>query len=124
MFSAYYIRFLAGISEDDLLTITTNVNIVFHSAATVRFNDDLKEAGLLNALATKTLLDLCSKIDNLKSVVYVSTAYCNPGRKFVKEIIYETVNKVTRDHFLNAVEHFSKSQLNSLAKYVKVRISF
>lgn len=50
----------------DLETITTSVNIVFHSAATVRFNDDLKEAGLLNALATKILLDLCLRIANLK----------------------------------------------------------
>lgn len=114
---------LTGISEEDLLTITTTVNIVFHSAATVRFNDDLKEAGLLNSLATKVLLDLCLKIDNLKSVVYVSTAYCNPGRKYVKEAVYETVNEVTRGHFLNAVKNFSKSQLNSLAQYVKVRFS-
>lgn len=58
--------FCLGISEDDLTTITTTVNIVFHMAATVRFNDDLKEAGLLNVLATKTLFDLCLKIDNLK----------------------------------------------------------
>lgn len=116
-----FLYFITGISEEDLLTITTTVNIVFHSAATVRFNDDLKEAGLLNSLATKVLLDLCLKIDNLKSVVYVSTAYCNPGRKYVKETVYETVNEVTRGHFLNAVQHFSKSQLNSLAQYVKVR---
>lgn len=116
--------FFPGISEEDLLIITTSVNIVFHSAATVRFNDDLKEAGLLNSLATKVLLDLCLQIDNLKSVVYVSTAYCNPGRKYVKESIYETVNDEAREHFLNAVKHFSKNQLNSLAKYVKVNKKF
>lgn len=38
-----------GISEQDRQTLIDNVNIVFHSAATVRFDEPLKFKSLFNS---------------------------------------------------------------------------
>lgn len=112
--------YLIGISDEDLLTIIKTVDIVFHGAANVKFNEVLKEAGRTNSLATKTLLDLCLKIDNLKSFVYVSTAYCNPGQKLIREAIYETMDEDVRSNFLEDCS----SQSESMALYDKVNVVF
>lgn len=112
--------FYIGISDEDLLIIIKTVNIVFHSAANVKFNEDLKEAGRTNSLATKNLLDLCLTVENLKSFVYVSTAYCNPGHKLIREVIYETMDEDARNKFLSDLDESSES----LALYEKVREMF
>ncbi len=37
-----------GLSPSDLQLLTENVSVVFHSAATVRFNEELKTALVMN----------------------------------------------------------------------------
>ncbi|EFN69980.1 Fatty acyl-CoA reductase 1, partial [Camponotus floridanus] len=64
------------------------VNIVFHIAATVRFNEPLKIAVNINTRATDRMLDLCRHMTNLISIIYVSTAYSNADRREIKESIY------------------------------------
>lgn len=78
-----------GLSVDDRMTLTQNVNIVFHCAATVRFNEPLKVAVMLNIRATDRVLDLCKSMSHLKSFVHVSTAYSNADKREVKELVYE-----------------------------------
>uniref|UniRef100_A0A1B0FI19 Fatty acyl-CoA reductase n=1 Tax=Glossina morsitans morsitans TaxID=37546 RepID=A0A1B0FI19_GLOMM len=80
-----------GLSQADKTRLSQEVNIIFHSAATVRFNERLKVAAQVNAIATWNLLEFCKQMPLLKSFVYVSTAYCNPGRKYVDEEIYPTL---------------------------------
>lgn len=55
-----------GLSEMDRQLLVENVNIVFHVAATVRFNEGLKEAAVLNAIGTQRILDLCVKMFHLQ----------------------------------------------------------
>lgn len=57
---------LIGLNESDVAKLTENVNIVFHSAATVRFDQKLKDAANLNTLGSKRLWDLCEKMSQLK----------------------------------------------------------
>lgn len=57
---------LIGLNESDVTKLTENVNIVFHSAATVRFDQKLKDAANLNTLGSKRLWDLCEKMSQLK----------------------------------------------------------
>lgn len=57
---------LIGLTESDVIKLTENVNIVFHSAATVRFDQKLKDAANLNTLGSKRLWDLCEKMGQLK----------------------------------------------------------
>lgn len=55
-----------GISEKERILLYSKVDIVFHSAANVRFDEKFNNAIKLNALGTKRMLDLCCRMNNLK----------------------------------------------------------
>lgn len=55
-----------GISEADQNTLIRNVSIVFHSAATVKFDEALKLSVTINMVGTKQLLNLCHRMLNLE----------------------------------------------------------
>ncbi|XP_011166600.1 putative fatty acyl-CoA reductase CG5065 isoform X2 [Solenopsis invicta] len=79
-----------GLQPADRDMLLQSVNIVFHSAATVRFNEPLKIAVNLNTMGTDRMLDLCRRMTNLISVIHVSTAYSNADRREIEESIYIT----------------------------------
>ncbi|KAL0122038.1 hypothetical protein PUN28_007080 [Cardiocondyla obscurior] len=85
-----------GLQPADRDMLIQRVNIVFHSAATVRFDEPLKVAVNLNTLGTDRMLDLCRRMTNLISIIHVSTAYSNADRREIEESIYITeVNPYT-----------------------------
>ncbi|KAM3609502.1 uncharacterized protein V6R79_015928 [Siganus canaliculatus] len=77
-----------GLSKQDQSVLTENINIVFHCAATIRFNEPLKDAVQLNVLATQKLLGLAHKMKKLQVFIHVSTAYANCDRELIEEVIY------------------------------------
>lgn len=79
-----------GINLEERATLIEKVNIVFHAAATVRFDEKLKLALETNVLATNEVLNLCREIENLKAVVHVSTAYANCTNREIDERFYKT----------------------------------
>lgn len=78
-----------GISATDRKCLIDNVNIVFHVAATVRFDEKLKLALSINVAATREMLVLCKEMEKLNAVVHVSTAYANCNRWDIDEKIYK-----------------------------------
>lgn len=79
-----------GIGEQHQEILKNEVNIVIHSAATVRFDEHLRKAVSINILCLQDLLKLSQKIRYLKAFVHISTAYSNcAGRKSVDEIFYK-----------------------------------
>lgn len=55
-----------GISAEDRATLAEHVSIIYHCAATIRFDEALKTAVLLNTRGTKLMLELaenCPKLD-------------------------------------------------------------
>lgn len=78
-----------AISPNDRANLAHTVNVVFHSAATVKFDEKLKLSVTINVLGTQRLVELCKKMGNLEALVHVSTAYCNCNRTEVNEIVYE-----------------------------------
>lgn len=54
-----------GISLDDRKLLAEHVSIVYHCAATVRFDESLKKAVLLNTRGTKLMLELCKSFPKL-----------------------------------------------------------
>lgn len=76
-----------GISEEDLEKIK-NVNMIFHSAASVRFDDHLRSAILLNTRGTHELVKIATMLKNLKAFIHISTTYSNPDKHEVEERIY------------------------------------
>ncbi|XP_017769188.1 PREDICTED: putative fatty acyl-CoA reductase CG5065 [Nicrophorus vespilloides] len=77
-----------GLSDEDRQTIINEVNIVYHCAATVRFDDPLKKAVLLNTRGTKLMLELSAEIKNLQLHAHVSTAYCHLHERVLFEKPY------------------------------------
>lgn len=77
-----------GISQADQELLARTVSVVFHSAATVKFDEALKLSVTINMLGTKRLVELCHKMMSLEALIHVSTAYCNCDREEVNEVIY------------------------------------
>jgi fatty acyl-CoA reductase len=77
-----------GISDSDLNMLLDDVSIVFHSAATVKFDEALKLSVQMNVVGVKKLLAVCRKMTKLEALVHVSTAYANCDREEVKEVVY------------------------------------
>lgn len=65
-----------------------DVSIVFHVAASVRFDDPLKEAILMNTRGTRETVAFAETLPKLDAFMHVSTTYCNPDWKVVEEQIY------------------------------------
>lgn len=61
-----------GISESDQALLCRNVSVVFHSAATVKFDEKLELSVKINMLGTKRLVELCHRMMYLD----VSIGYC------------------------------------------------
>lgn len=76
-----------GLSETSH-TEMRNVSVVFHSAASVRFDDPLPEAVIMNTRGTREIMVFCETLQQIKAVVHVSTTYSNPSYRVVNEEIY------------------------------------
>ncbi|XP_031657604.1 fatty acyl-CoA reductase 1 isoform X2 [Oncorhynchus kisutch] len=76
------------LSKVDQETLADCINIVFHCAATIRFNEPLKDAMLLNVLATQKMVALAHKMKHLEVFLHVSTAYANCDRTLIEEVVY------------------------------------
>lgn len=73
-----------GISELDMQILINEVNIVFHSAATVKFDEPLKTSVEFNVLGTRRVIQLCHKMPQLK----VSLRFLQLFQQFSKPMIY------------------------------------
>ncbi|KAB0370903.1 hypothetical protein FD755_017312 [Muntiacus reevesi] len=77
-----------ALSEEDKEVIIDSTNIIFHCAATVRFNENLRDAVQLNVIATQQLILLAQQMKNLEVFMHVSTAYAYCNRKHIDEVVY------------------------------------
>ncbi|EDV55733.1 putative fatty acyl-CoA reductase CG8306 [Drosophila erecta] len=77
-----------GISPKDRQILIDNVNVVFHSAATLDFFQSLKETTNINLRGTRRVMELCQQITNLDALVHVSSAYVNAYLTKVEERLY------------------------------------
>lgn len=55
-----------GLSPSDLQLLIDNVSVVFNSAATVKFDEELKTAINMNVRGPKELLEICRKMKSLE----------------------------------------------------------
>lgn len=77
-----------ALSADDVRKLADCINIVFHCAATIRFDEPLKHALQLNVIATQQLLALAQQMQHLQAFIHISTAYANCNRRHIDEVIY------------------------------------
>lgn len=105
-----------GLSPSDESILIENCQIVFHSAATVRFHEPLRLAVQMNVASVKKLLSLCRKMKNLQSIVHVSTAYANCNRNSVAEMIYPP--PIQPSKLLDASEWMDDSVFDVLTTHI------
>ncbi|XP_063697921.1 putative fatty acyl-CoA reductase CG8306 [Culicoides brevitarsis] len=77
-----------GMSKADRELVANNVNIIYHCAATIRFDEPLKRAALLNTRGTKLMIDLAKECKKLDFFGYMGTAYCHLNEKLLLEKEY------------------------------------
>ncbi|KAL1502675.1 hypothetical protein ABEB36_007788 [Hypothenemus hampei] len=77
-----------GISKEDREMLIKDVNFIFHCAATIRFDESLKKAVLMNVRGTQFMLDLAKECKNLQVFAHVSTAYCHLNERILYEKPY------------------------------------
>lgn len=78
-----------GLSTEDRKTLTNNVNVIFHSAATLDFADTLKQTVDVNLLGTRRMIALGRQCKNLNAFVHVSSAYVNAFKLKASEVLHE-----------------------------------
>ncbi|GJQ78025.1 hypothetical protein Trydic_g2373 [Trypoxylus dichotomus] len=77
-----------GISPEDLRRLQENVDVVFHMAANVRFDQPLKQAMTFNTGGTLRLLEIVETFQELKAFVHVGTSYCHCDETVLEEKLY------------------------------------
>jgi alcohol-forming fatty acyl-CoA reductase len=75
-----------GISDEDLEKIKS-CSVIFHAAASVRFDDPLKSAILMNTRGTREVCRIAQTMPNLKAFIHISTTYIRSDL-IVEEKIY------------------------------------
>ncbi|KAI4454517.1 male sterility protein 2-related [Holotrichia oblita] len=101
-----------GMSAQDRETLINEVEFVVHSAATIRFDDPMKKAVLLNVRGTKLVLELAAEMKKLLIYVHVSTSYCHLSEK----ILYEKAYPAHADphYIIKTVEHMDEKLVESI----------
>lgn len=63
----------------------SEVSVIFHVAANVRFDDPLKDAVILNTRGTREMIRFAESLKNLCVMMHVSTTYSNPDKYIIEE---------------------------------------
>ncbi|XP_058053368.1 putative fatty acyl-CoA reductase CG5065 [Anopheles bellator] len=101
-----------GMYEEDVQMLS-NVSVAFHLAASVRFDDPLKEAIRTNICSTQELFEMLKRTaTNIRAVVHVSTAYSNPENQYVEEKLYPP--KYDWKKLVQAVDRYDADTLDTL----------
>lgn len=95
--------------QDELIE---KVNVIFHCAATINFNDPLKIAVNTNTTGIKRVLDFASKMKNLKAFVHMSTAFSHCYQIDMEERYYNT--NLDTFEIMKLMEEFKPKELDEL----------
>lgn len=74
-----------GMSEKDRQLVAENCSLMYHFAATIRFDEKLKKAVELNTRGTREMIKLAKEFKNLDMFGYMSTSYCHLHETFLLE---------------------------------------
>ncbi|KAL3271810.1 hypothetical protein HHI36_022280 [Cryptolaemus montrouzieri] len=77
-----------GLSEEDRKVLIQKVSVVYHAAASVRFDDSLRDAIIMNTRGTREVVLLAKEMKNIIALLHFSTTYCNTDRKVIGEEVY------------------------------------
>ncbi|XP_044260168.1 putative fatty acyl-CoA reductase CG5065 [Tribolium madens] len=102
-----------ALSTSDRQKLAAEAEFIFHCAATIRFDMDLKPAVLLNVRGTKLMLELAKECKRLLNFVHLSTAYCHLNERVLYEKAYQP--PADPDSIIKSCELMSNEAVNSIA---------
>lgn len=65
---------LLGLKPEDRKVLVEEVNLIFHMAATVRFDETLRQATNINVRGTRDVIELAKQVTNIK-VMYNEVSF-------------------------------------------------
>ncbi|KAL0103224.1 hypothetical protein PUN28_017510 [Cardiocondyla obscurior] len=77
-----------GLLPSDREMLIDRVSIIFHVAASVRFDEGLKDAIFNNTRSTRDICILASEMKNLVVLLHVSSTYTQTDKLVVDEVLY------------------------------------
>ncbi|KAK9738332.1 Male sterility protein [Popillia japonica] len=98
-----------GLWPKDREILQDEVEYVINTAASIKFDDPLKTALLINAKGTLTMIELAKGMKKLKLFVHVSTAYSHPDQKIVEEKVYPI--KYNYEQIISLTEYFDEDTI-------------
>ncbi|XP_060808997.1 putative fatty acyl-CoA reductase CG5065 [Amyelois transitella] len=101
-----------GLSQEDRGRIADSVEIIIHAAATIRFDEELKKAVLMNVRGVKLMLELAKQCKKLQLFVHISTAYCHLHETLLEEKPYPP--PADPHQIIEAIEWMDDDTINTL----------
>lgn len=84
-----------GLEPTTINKLASEVDIVFHLAATLRLEANLKDALEQNTKGTIRMIEVCRKFKNLQAFLYFSTAFCSADIDIFEERVSNYTKVVT-----------------------------
>ncbi|XP_022827109.1 fatty acyl-CoA reductase wat-like [Spodoptera litura] len=106
-----------GLNDKDWNTIADEVDIIFHLAATTRFDETLKRATFINVRGTREMLDISKACKKLRSFVYVSTAYTYASADRINDTVQEKFypSPLSPETMIGIAETMEEERINDIA---------
>ncbi|CAH1114012.1 unnamed protein product [Psylliodes chrysocephalus] len=101
-----------GLSERDKAEIIENVTIIFHCAASIRFDDPIKKAVFANIRSAREITLLARQLKRIDVFVHLSTAYSNCDNLIVEEKLYPA--KMNWRDLIRLAEEYDETTLQYL----------
>ncbi|XP_017783401.1 PREDICTED: putative fatty acyl-CoA reductase CG5065 isoform X1 [Nicrophorus vespilloides] len=108
-----------GLSQENLDYIYNNVNIFYHSAASVKLVDNLKNSIINNIYGTEMVYSVAEACKKIECFMHVSTIFCSHG--FSRSVLKEQIpqNPVNPDRLLEMAKSMSINELEENCKESK-----
>ncbi|EDW81109.2 uncharacterized protein Dwil_GK11197 [Drosophila willistoni] len=103
-----------GINEEDRRLLVEEVQVVLHSAATVRFMEPLHVALAINTRAAGLMLQLAKEMTRLEVFVHISTAFSNCVVNHIEERYYPEHLNCTVDQVLQLTDNLSEEMVDGI----------
>lgn len=100
-----------GLSSQDRTTLINKVEVVFHSAATLDFEADLRSTTNINLLGTRRIIQLCREIKNLKVNRYSEEIFCKDLERFCFVFLMHIYHNLNSFLFRKNFQKFNYSLL-------------
>ncbi|XP_063924739.1 putative fatty acyl-CoA reductase CG5065 [Zophobas morio] len=101
-----------GLSDEDRQILIEETEFIFHCAATIRFDEPLKTAVLLNVRGTKLMVQLAKECKKLQVFSHLSTSYCHLNERVLYEKAYPP--PTDPDNLIRTCELMSDEMIEAL----------